>query len=152
MSLVKRNGNGNRLPGMTNWFDDFLNRDMFDWANGNFSVTNTTLPAVNIKETEKSFEVEVAAPGMQKDNFKVELENNLLTISSEKKEEHKEKEGEKFTKREFSYQSFQRSFTLPQGLVEEDKIEAKYSDGVLHLIIPKSERAKKKMARTIKIS
>jgi HSP20 family protein len=152
MSLVKRNGNGSRLPGMTNWLDDFLNRDMFDWNNGNFSGTNTTLPAVNIKETDKSFEVEMAAPGMQKDNFNVQLENNMLTISSEKQDEQEQKEGERYTKREFSYQSFQRSFTLPEGLVEEDKIEAKYTDGVLHLTIPKSEKAQKKPARTIKIS
>ncbi len=152
MSLVKRNTNGNRLPGMSNLFEDFLTRDLFDWSNSNFSPTNTTLTAVNIKETEKSFEVEMAAPGIQKDNFRVELDNNLLTISSEKQEQYEEKEGEKFTKREFSYQSFQRSFTLPEGLVDEDKIQAKYTDGVLHLTIPKSEKAKKKLARTIKIS
>ncbi|MEX2513039.1 MAG: Hsp20/alpha crystallin family protein [Cyclobacteriaceae bacterium] len=151
MSLVKRNGNSNWLPGLTNWFDDFMTRDMFDWSNTNYSHTGTTLPAVNIKESDDHFSVEVAAPGMSREDFKVELDNNLLTISSERKDEKVENEGERFSKREFSYQSFQRSFTLPNGLVKEDKIEAKYKDGVLQLIIPKNEEAKKRMPRTIKI-
>jgi len=148
MTLAKKNGNGQS----TNWLSEFMNRELFDWNNSHFSDTGTTLPAVNIKENEDSFTVEVAAPGMQKDDFKVEIDNNLLTISSEKKDEKVEKEGERYTKREFSYQSFQRSFTLPQGMVHEDKIEAKYKDGVLHLLIPKRDEAKKKARRTIKIS
>jgi len=154
MTLVRRNRNGNAdwLPTWPNWFDDIMTRDLFDWSNSNFSNTGTTLPAVNIKETDDRFLVEVAAPGMQKDDFKVELDNNLLTISSERKDEHVEKDGEKYSKREFSYQSFQRSFSLPQGMVKEDKIEAKYKDGVLHLTIPKTEEAKKKAPRTIQIA
>lgn len=153
MALIKRNRNGNNdwFPSMTNWFDDLMTRDMFDWSNANFSSTGTTLPAVNIKETNDQFTVEVAAPGMRKEDFKIELDNNLLTITSERKDEHVEKEGEKYSKREFSYQSFQRSFTLPQGLVKEDKIEAKYKDGVLHLLIPKTEEARKKAPKTIEI-
>ena len=151
MTLVRRNRNTDWFPSMTNWFDDFMNRDLFDWSNANFSAIGTTLPAVNIKETNDHFAVEVAAPGMRKEDFKVELDNNLLTISSERKDEHVEKEGKRYSKREFSYQSFQRSFTLPQGLVKEDKIEAKYKDGVLHLLIPKTEEAKKKAPRTIQI-
>jgi len=148
MTLAKRNGNGHS----TNWLSEFMNRELFDWNSSNYSDNGTTLPAVNIKENEDSFTVEVAAPGMQKDDFNVEIDNNLLTISSEKKDEKVEKEGERYTKREFSYQSFQRSFTLPQGLVNEDKIEAKYKDGVLHLVIPKKDEVKKKARRTIKIS
>ena len=151
MTLVKRNRNNDWLPSWTNLFDDFMTRDLFDWSNANFSAPGTTLPAVNIKETNDHFAVEVAAPGMRKEDFKVELDNNLLTITSERKDEHVEKEGERYSKREFSYQSFQRSFTLPQGLVKEDKIEAKYKDGVLHLLIPKTEEAKKKAPRTIQI-
>jgi HSP20 family protein len=147
MTLAKRNQSGNG-----NWLSDFMNREVFDWTNSNFSPTNTTLPAVNIKETEDHFTVEVAAPGMKKEDFNIELDNNLLTISSEKTDEREEKDGERYTKREFSYQSFQRSFTLPQNMVMEEKIEAKYKDGVLHLIIPKKEEAKKKPRRTIKIS
>lgn len=146
MTLIRRNRNSE-----LNWFDDFMTRDLFDWSNSNFSSTGTTLPAINIKETDNNFVVEVAAPGMRKEDFKVELENNLLTISSERKEEHVKNDGEKYSKREFSYQSFHRSFSLPQGMVNEDKIEAKYKDGVLHLIIPKVEEAKKKAPRTIRI-
>jgi HSP20 family protein len=147
MTLAKRNQSGNG-----NWLSDFMNRELFDWTNSNFSPTNTTLPAVNIKETEDHFSVEVAAPGMKKEDFSIELDNNLLTISSEKTDEREQKDGERYTKREFSYQSFQRSFTLPQNMVMEEKIEAKYKDGVLHLTIPKKEEAKKKPRRTIKIS
>lgn len=151
MALVKRNRNNDWFPSMTNWFDDFMSRDLFDWTNSNYSMTGTTLPAVNIKETNDLFEVEVAAPGMRKEDFRVELDNNLLTISSERKDEKVEEDGKRYSRREFSYQSFQRSFTLPQGLVKEDKIEAKYKDGVLHLLIPKTEEAKKKAPRTIQI-
>jgi HSP20 family protein len=147
MTLAKRNQSGNG-----NWLSDFMNRELFDWTNSNFSPTNTTLPAVNIKETEDHFTVEVAAPGMKKEDFSIELDNNLLTISSEKTDEREQKDGERYTKREFSYQSFQRSFTLPQNMVMEEKIEAKYKDGVLHLTIPKKEEAKKKPRRNIKIS
>ena len=81
----------------------------------------------------------MAAPGMTKNDFRVELDGNTLTISSEKKDEYEEKDGERFTKREFSYQSFQRSFQLPKEVVDEEKIGAKYENGVLHLVIPKKE-------------
>src|SRR5215211_1349227 len=105
MTLIKRNGSLlNPLPAL---FDDFFNRDLFNWGNSNFSNTNTTIPAVNIKETAENYEVEVAAPGMTKDDFKVELDGNTLTISSEKKDEREQKEGERYTRQEFSYQSFQ---------------------------------------------
>jgi len=147
-TLAKRNGNSHQ----NDWLAEFMNRELLDWNSSNFSNTGTTLPAVNIKENEDSFTVEVAAPGMQKDDFSIELDNNLLTISSEKQDEKVEKEGERYTKREFSYQSFQRSFTLPPGMVKEEKIEAKYKDGVLHLMIPKRDEMKKKAPRTIKIS
>ena len=146
MNLARRTGDGNR-----DWWD-LMNREVFDWSNANFSPTGTTIPSVNIKETENDFHVEVAAPGMNKEDFNIELDNNILTISSEKSNENVEKEGEKYSKREFSYQSFQRSFTLPQGMVNEDKIKAEYKDGVLNLTIPKREEAKKKGRKTIKIS
>lgn len=150
MTLMKRNGN--IFDSMPSLFDDFFTRDLFDWRSSNFSNTNTTLPAVNVKETADAFEVEMAAPGMQKDDFKVELNNNVLTISSEQKQEHEEKEGEKYTRKEFSYQSFQRSFTLSKDAVDADNIEAKYDNGVLRLHIPKREEVKQKPARLISIS
>lgn len=149
MTLVKRNGNLlNPLPLL---FDDFFNRDLFNWNNSNFSNTNTTIPAVNIKETPENYEVEVAAPGMTKKDFKVELDGNLLTISSESSQ-REEREDDKYSLREFSYQSFQRSFTLQKDVVDIERIEAKYENGLLHLLIPKKEEVKQKPPRQIQIS
>ena len=124
---------------------------MFDWSNRNFSNTNTTIPSVNIKENADAFVVEVAAPGFEKGDFKIELNLNTLSISSEKKVENETKEGEVFTKREFSYQSFSRSFTLPQ-IADGDRIEANYQNGILTVLIPKREEAKPKPARMIEIN
>ena len=114
-------------------------------------MTGTTIPAVNIKENAESFQVEMAAPGMTKDDFKIELEGNVLTITSEKNLENEVDEGEKYSRKEFSYQSFQRTFTLSKEVVDDEKIEAKYQNGVLHLTIPKKEEAKKKPPRMIQI-
>lgn len=153
MTLLKKNGSSllNPLPML---FDDFFNRDMFDLGNSNFSNTNTTIPAVNIKETAENYEVEVAAPGMTKNDFRVELDGNVLTISSERtnRKEDNENEMERYSRKEFSYQSFQRSFTLQKDVVDIDKIQAKYENGLLHLIIPKKEEAKQKPPRLIHIS
>ena len=144
--LVLRNTN--QIPSL---FDRFFDGDMFDWSNRNFSNTNTTIPSVNIKENADVFMVEVAAPGFEKGGFKIELNLNTLSISSEKKVENETKEGEVFTKREFSYQSFSRSFTLPQ-IADGDRIEANYQNGILTVLIPKREEAKPKPARMIEIN
>jgi HSP20 family protein len=150
MTLFKRNGSlSDTLPML---FDDFMNRDLFNWGSQNFSDTNTTIPAVNIKETPDNYEVEVAAPGMTKKDFKVELDGNALTISSERSNEREEKEDERYSRREFSYQSFQRTFNLQKGVVDVDKIQARYDNGLLHLLIPKKEEAKQKPPRLIQIS
>ncbi|HEY0041009.1 MAG TPA: Hsp20/alpha crystallin family protein [Flavisolibacter sp.] len=148
MSITKWN-NGN--TGMTNLFDDFFSRDLWNWGLANSSTTNTTLPAVNIRETAENFEVEMAAPGMSKEDFRIELEGNQLRIGSERKTENAMGEGERYTRREFSYQSFQRSFTLPKDVVDVEHIHAKYENGVLHLLIPKKEEAKQKPPRMIEI-
>jgi HSP20 family protein len=132
-------------------FDRFLEGDLFDWSNRNFSETNTTLPSVNIRENADAFDVEMAAPGFSKDEFKIELNNDVLTISSEKKAENEINEGENFSRREFSYQSFSRSFTLP-NTVNSEKIEAKYENGILKVSIPKKEEARPKPSKVIKIS
>lgn len=145
MSLVKFS---NQYPSL---FDRFFENDLFDWSNRNYSNTNTTLPAVNIKENGENFEVEMAAPGFSKEEFKIELNNDLLTIISEKRVENEIKEGQAFTKREFSYQSFSRSFTLPHT-ADSGKIEAKYENGILRVIIPKKEEAKPLPSRQISIS
>lgn len=134
------------------FWDNFFSRDLSDWGSNNFSSTDTTLPAVNVKESSEQFEIEVAAPGMNRDDFSVKLENNLLTISSEKKEEKKEEKEGNYTRREFSYQSFQRSFTIPENLVEGEKITARYSDGLLTVLLPKREELKPKPGRMIEIS
>jgi len=146
MTLLRRTNQ--QLP---SFWDNFFSRDLMDWGSSNFSSTDTTLPAVNVKENEETFEIEVAAPGMTKSDFKVSLENNLLTISSEKREEKKQEEKGRFTRREFSYQSFQRSFSVPESLVEGDKISARYCDGILCITLPKKEEIKPKPAREISI-
>lgn len=151
MSLIKKNKN--LLPSFSRFWDDddFFNRGMSNWGVSNFSNADSTLPAVNIRETEDAYEVEMAAPGMKKEDFKIELDRNILTISSEKTEEQEENGKEKYSRREFSYQAFQRSFSLPKEVVDEDKIEAHYKDGVLHLTIPKKEEAKQRPPRKIEI-
>lgn len=131
-------------------FDRFFENDLFDWSNRNYSNTNTTLPSVNIKESNEDFEVEVAAPGFSKNDFRIELNHYLLTISSEKELDKETKEGQQFTLREFSYQSFSRSFTLPNS-ADSEKIGAKYENGILRILIPKKEEAKPKPAKAIEI-
>ena len=150
MSLVKTNGN--RLNALPMLFDDFFGREFFNWNNSNFSNTSTTIPAVNIKETPEHYEVEVAAPGMTKEDFKLELDGNMLTISSERQNQKEENENERYSLREFSYQAFQRTFTLQKEVVDVDKIGAKYENGLLRLLIPKKEEAKQKPPRQIQIA
>ncbi|SEI37947.1 heat shock protein Hsp20 [Dyadobacter koreensis] len=148
MSIIKRNRNSfSAIPALV---DDFLGRELFNWDNSNFSSTQTTVPAVNIRETEDSFGVEVAAPGLEKKDFKIQLENNLLTISSQK-EIREENHHEGYSRREFSYQSFQRSFVLPKDVVNDEGIVARYENGLLQLVIPKKEEAKQKAPRLIEI-
>ncbi|MFY9153712.1 MAG: Hsp20/alpha crystallin family protein [Prolixibacteraceae bacterium] len=137
-----------QLPSL---FDRFFENDLFDWSTRNYSNTNTTLPSVNIKEDAEGFEVEMAAPGFEKKDFKIELNNNVLTISSEKKVETETKEKQHFTRQEFSYQSFNRSFTLPNS-VESEKIMARYENGILKVMIPKREEAKPKPVKQIEIN
>ena len=144
MSLVRFS---NQLPSM---FDRFFEGDLFDWSNRNYSLTNTTLPSVNIKESPDEFKVEVAAPGFDKGDFKLELDHDVLTISSEKQTEKETKEDEHFSKREFSYQSFSRSFTLPYS-ADSERIDANYENGILRVSIPKKEESKPKPSRMIEI-
>lgn len=136
-----------QMPGL---FGRIFENDMFDGSNRNYSTTNTTLPAVNIKEDKDGFEVEMSAPGLKKADFRIELDQRLLTISSEKKIKNETKKGQRFTRREFSYQSFSRSFQLPET-VEAEKIAARYENGILTLSIPKKEAAKPKPLKQIEI-
>ncbi len=145
MSLMRFS---NQVPSL---FDRFFEGDLLDWSNRNFSQTDTTLPSVNIKETTDGFEVEVAAPGFEKKDFKLELDNEMLTVSSEKKLESETREGERYTKHEFSYQSFNRSFALPNS-ADIEHIGANYENGILRIYIPKKEEAKPRPMRTIAIA
>lgn len=108
-------------------------------------------PAVNIKETDNTYEVEVAVPGMDKKDFKVRVDNHTLTVSAERKEE-KNENGESYRKHEFSYNSFARTFTLPDH-VEKDKVSSKYENGLLHIMLPKAEHAQGKNGmREVKVA
>lgn len=144
MTLVKFNDQkkANAYSTFNELFDSFFN--------DNHLTTRTALriPAVNVSENEAFYFLDVAAPGLKKEDFKIALEKDLLTISAEAKAETKE-EGTKFNKREFSYSAFSRSFNLPD-LVDHAKIEASYEDGVLKVSIPKKEEAKQ-LTRQIEI-
>lgn len=126
---------------------DFLNEDFFPTFNRNTG----SLPAVNIREDEKAFYLELAVPGMDKKDLHIEVKDDVLTVSSEHKEE-KQEEFEGYRRREFSYSSFCRSFYLPED-VNGEKIGATYKDGILNVEIPKLEEEKKKeKIRSISIS
>lgn len=112
--------------------------------------TGISVPAANVSETNDSYKIEVAAPGLRREDFKVNIENRVLTISSEK-EEQKEESKERYRRKEFSYSSFERSFSLPE-VADDEKIEAKYDNGILNIRIPKKEVAiKKQQSKEIKI-
>jgi len=124
-----------------NWLPDVFN-DFFD--NSWMERANSTAPAINVIENEKEYEVEVAAPGLTKDDFKVQLdtEGNLVIHMEKKAENKEEKKHGRFLRREFSYTSFQQAFTLPED-ADSEKIEAKVENGVLNVIIPKIVKAQK---------
>ena len=138
MTLVKFNSNNkanNKVaPGFIDVFDSLINDTFFS------DRMMTRVPAANISESEDSFHVELAAPGLKKEDFKLKLENNVLSISVEQKTENNE-DNRNYAKREYSYTSFVRSFTLPES-ADENSIEAKYTDGVLGIDIRKREEAK----------
>lgn len=107
------------------------------------------IPAVNITEHKDDYRVSLAVPGMKKDDFKIDVEGNMLTISSEK-ETTKEDKDKKFTRKEYNYSSFSRTFTLPEE-INKEKIEAKYEEGVLKITLPRREEAKKIAAKHIAV-
>jgi HSP20 family protein len=136
MTMVKFN-NGHK-NGVNPWFSDIFDSLINESVLNDRFVTKT--PAVNIAETENEFHIELAAPGLKKEDFKINLDKNVLSVSAEKKVENVE-EGKKYSKREYTYNSFVRSFTLPET-ADHGKINAEYVDGVLKLIITKKEEAK----------
>ena len=141
---IRRNYNQNWLPSI---FNDFFDNDWME-------RTNATAPAINVVESDKDYKVEVAAPGMTKDDFQIHLgDDNQLIISMEKKTENedKNKDNKKYLRREFSYTKFSQSLYLPEN-VDKDKISANVADGVLTIDLPKySEEEKAKINRVIEI-
>lgn len=129
MNLIRFNQNP--------FFSGILN-DVEKEFTGTEGNCNGNFPAVNIQEDEKQFILELAVPGLKKDDFKINLENHLLTISKEK-EENKEEKSNNYTRREFVYNSFSRSFKLPK-IILETKIKADYNDGILRIALPKDEK------------
>jgi HSP20 family protein len=126
------------------FFDDFF-KPWTQWFDDGGLMTRTALvPAVNIKENGDHYTVSLAAPGLKKDDFKIDVDGNMLTISSEK-EESKEEKDEKFTRKEYSFSSFTRSFTLPED-VKPESIDARYDNGELKIVLPRKEEAKKTAA------
>ena len=131
MKLMRYNDVFPKFPA---FFDDFFTKD---FENG----WNNNAPAVNVRETENSFEIEVAVPGYKKDDFSVELNNDVLRIAANI-ENKQEEEKENYTYRQFSYQSFERTFRLPENTVKADAIEARYENGILQLHLPKVDEVK----------
>jgi HSP20 family protein len=147
-TLVRQNSM--QFPSLPSLVEDFFNRE---WADSSLADKSfASLPAVNVREDNDQFIIDVAAPGMKRDDFKVELDQNVLTILSHREEKHEEKtEGTNYTRKEFNYQSFQRSFSLPENKVEGQKITARYIDGILQITVPKKDEAKAKPVKQIKV-
>lgn len=139
------------LPSITRksfgpFLSDFFDDDFFPVLTGR----NSSMPAVNIKENEKAYTLELAVPGIDKKDLKIDINEDVLTISHESKSETEEtKEG--YKRKEFSYSSFCRSFYIPDN-VNTDKIGASYKDGVLSVELPKMEEEKSKLTKQVKIS
>lgn len=147
MSLMKLD-QSSWMPSFSNIWEDFFGRDIADmpsWRMG------SSMPAVNIEDQADKFLVYLAVPGMKREDFKIEVDNGVLSVFSEKEEKHEERDkARKYTRREFSYQSFKRSFTLPES-VKADQIEAKYEDGMLVIHLPKRAEAQVQPIRQIAI-
>ena len=123
------------------FFDEFLNNQL-----AKVETNQLVVPAVNIKENDKEVAIDVAAPGLSKKDFEISVENNTLTISAHKEVE-KVEEGTNIVKKEFGYENFQRSFTLPEEIFDVENIKATYKNGVLEIIIPKKEEQQKKVKK-----
>jgi HSP20 family protein len=139
--------NSDMYPAM---FDRIFEKDWMNWPDRNYSAANTSLPRVNIGENNDEFRIQVAAPGMKRDDFRINYDNGKLTIASDFNETVEE--GERYSVREFSYQSFQRSFTISRDVVDGEKINAAYQDGILTIVLPKKEEIKPRPPREITIT
>jgi HSP20 family protein len=139
-----------RREALPSIFQDFFKPwDRWFDTNGGSTPNMMTVPAVNIVEKQDHFEIFLAAPGMKKDDFNIDVEGNLLTISAQTEQRREEKD-ERHTRQEFNYTSFSRAFTMPDGVVR-DKIDAHYENGLLTLMLPKTEEAKKAASKHIAV-
>jgi HSP20 family protein len=138
-----------KFPTFKNLIESFFESDFPLMGNQLSKFIGSTIPSANIKETNENFQIELAVPGLKKEDIKIDLDQDVLTISSEQKEE-KTEEKDNYTRREFNYSSFSRSFYLPE-IADTDKISAEYKDGVLNILIPKKESAIKKPQKRIEI-
>ncbi len=147
MSLIKYNTLFSNRS-LNGFFDDFFNNSLTDFI-GNDSMFST--PSVNIIESDANFTIEVAAPGLEKGDFELKVENDHLLISTKKENKQEETQEGKYTRREFSYVSFKRSFHLPET-VDADAIKAAYENGILNVTLPKKEASKEQQPKVIEIS
>ena len=137
-----------RTPWFDSMFTDLLGSDRL--LTNDFLLEDKWIPAMNVKETEDHFEIEMAAPGFNKKDFEISIENGMLKISAENSEEIKEKE-EGYTRKEFNYNSFLRSFTLPENVNEEEMIDATYKRGILKLVLNKVQLDETTPKRVIEV-
>lgn len=135
------------LPTLSSWMDEIFNGGFPSVFTQNFNE-GISLPMVNIKEDPGAYFVEMAVPGLKKSDFQIDIDNGILSISTEMEEEQNDGN---YTRREFGYSSFKRSFTLPET-VDDENIKATYSEGILSIVLPKKEEAKPKPAKIIQIS
>jgi HSP20 family protein len=154
MRRFKAKRNENRRPVWVEYAFNVPAYNSVDLRNSkqqNFQNTGVSTPAVNIIETNDDFRLEMVAPGMKKDSFKIEIEGNVLSITYDHVDNReKERKGWNYLRHEYNYHSFSRSFTLPET-VNSGGIEARYEDGILTLLIPKKEEARKQPARQIAV-
>lgn len=144
MTLIKTNGRKPQAPDFNNWLDQLFDVPSSFVLGNPEKRFNGNSPAVNIKENDKEFLLDVAAPGLKKEDFNISFEKNHLTISASKKSETEEKEESHKVKRtEFHYESFERSFLIEEDRIDVDQINAQYQDGILKLVLPKKEEDKR---------
>ena len=148
MSTKTLTRNGSSMPTV---FDDFF-KPWNEWFDSGSNLFNKmlTIPAVNIIESKEDFKLDFAVPGMKKEDFHLNIEGNMLTISSEKESSKDLNQDSRYTRKEYSYSSFSRSFSLPED-VNSENIEASYHDGILHITMPKKEEAKKLLVKNISV-
>jgi HSP20 family protein len=139
------------FPSVNTVVDDFFSNNLFDWNGMNMGVFQSTRPLANMQETPKEFVIELAAPGLKKEDFNIELKNNTLQVSCDKPTKKEKKEAEQtYNRKEFQFDTFIRTFALPEA-VNDQKILAKYTDGILSIELVKKEITSPKVVKKIAV-